>query len=99
MPAQHRCRNQLGRSGSLVTAALKLVQRGITQLLALGILRFASLLVPLRCARVEVPAVEVNALALLFQLFEQRTHVCQSVAFKMQNPTTTSATCTPVLSM
>ena len=100
MPAQHGRRNQFGHIGRFVAAVLNLVQRGIAQLLALGILFFASLLVPLRSARIEIPAVVVDALALLLQLFQNNARTSASVLpLKMRNPTTTSATCTPVLSM
>ena len=91
MPPQDRSRNQLGNLGQLVAALLDGMQRVRAHLQM-----FFVLLVPLRDARIQIPAVIIEAMVRLDQFHNVRLATCFSSWVK---PTTTSATCTPVLSM
>ena len=83
MAAQDRCRNQLGYIGRLVAAELQLMQSRIPQLFARFVFRVRSAGIPLRSARIEVPAVVVDSLAFLLEFVEQGVRVGQRLAFKM----------------
>ena len=85
MAAQHRGRDQLGNFGGLIAAVFDLVQRVVAQLLARCLLFVASLLVPLRGARVQVPAVVVDARwPSRSTLFKQRMNLGERLALEMQ---------------
>ena len=87
MAPQHRRRNQLGNFCRLIAATLDLVQRRRSA--TSSALRFSSslpLVVPLRSARVEIPAVVIDPLSRSrFSFFEQHlANVGQRFAFQMQ---------------
>ena len=81
--------DELGDERRVASAVLDVVQRRGADLQSLFVL-----LVPLRDARVEVPAVIVEARGVGYS-----TDVVEVLCSSSLNPTTTSATCTPVSSM
>ena len=105
MPPQHGGRDQLRNRRRLVAAGLQRVQRLQPNLLARASSRRGRRrvvrrpAVPLADPRVQVPAIEVDALARRTQLGQQRARRSSVFPSRCTRPTTTSATCTPVLSM
>ena len=90
---------EVGHSATLVSAMFDGVKRGEAKCF----LRFGDLFgiggVPLGDAGVEVPAVEVDTLAVGVRSASRRWVVSRPRFSRCMRPTTTSATWTPVLSM
>ena len=102
MAAQDSGRDQLGNFGGLVAALLDLVQRGIAQLLARCVLFLGSLARTTAKSAHRGPSSSSQSRSRLarLQFFEQQARTsARDLPSRCRKPTTTSATCTPVLSM
>ncbi len=106
MAAQDGGGDEVGDFGGFVAAVLDGVQRVEAQLLARGLFFGGSFGVPLRGARVEVPAVVVDCASVGLRLAARvrnrrgaRELRRADFSSRCRKPTTTSATWTPVLSM
>ena len=82
VPPQDCRRNQLADRSDVISTALNLVQRIEPYLLSRLLFRIVRF-IPLRYARVEIPAVIIDALALIGEPRHQRLHVTQRKALEM----------------
>ena len=83
MPAKYGGRHQIGNLRGFIAAGLDRMQGFESNFLPL--LRF-RVLIPLRYAGIEVPAVIVNALTLCFEIGQQLPYSGQIVTFKVSQP-------------
>ena len=77
MPPQHRRRNQLGDLRRFVPTRFDLVQRVAAASSCAPAFPYRVRFVPLRDPRVEIPAVVIDALAVIGEPRHQRLHIAQ----------------------
>jgi hypothetical protein len=75
MPPQHGSRDQLADICRFVPACLNLMQRRIAQCLPLLIFFFRTGLVPLRDARIDIPAQIIELLSIRLEVLDKAAYM------------------------